>query len=164
MSYDVLGSGDLQTRPDFARAAAPHVVVASAGKPTRSLALEETSPHHFEARIPAGQNGLYSIATGDAELPLPVAGFYRESEELKPRAVNLDLLRQISAVSRGAVNPTVEQLLDENGTLVLERRPLWPYWLILALALNFVELAIRKGYFARLRAYLPRRRPLTVSV
>ena len=133
------------------------------GKPARSLALEETSPHHFEARIPASQSGLYSIASGDADLRLPVAGFYRESEELKPRAINVELLRQISAVSRGAVNPTVDQLLDDKGTLVLERRPLWPYWLILALAVNFVELAIRKGYFSRLRAYFPRQRPLTGS-
>ena len=34
---------------------------------------------------------------------------------------------------------------------------LWPYWLVLALLLNFVEVAMRKGHFRRLGAWLQRR-------
>jgi hypothetical protein len=37
------------------------------------------------------------------------------------------------------VFPTTAQLLDDKGSLVRERSPLWPYWLVLALFLNFVE-------------------------
>lgn len=152
VSYDVLPNPDNEGGPDFEQFGIPSVVVASPGTPVDSLALEETSPHHFEARIPASQSGLYRIASGSAGVRLPAAGFYRESEEHKPRAINVELLRQISSVSRGAMNPTVDQLLDDEGTLVVERRPLWPYWLVVALAINFLEVAIRKGYFRRLRA------------
>jgi hypothetical protein len=36
---------------------------------------------------------------------------------------------------------------------VRERQPLWSYWLVLALLLNFVELALRKGFFERLSTW-----------
>ena len=49
------------------------------------------------------------------------------------------------------------QLLDDKGSYVRERRPLWPYFLILALLLNFIEVAMRKGHFRRLTAWLQRR-------
>jgi len=163
VSYDVLPDADNEGGPDFEGLGIPSVVVASPGKPVDSLALEETAPHHFEARIPASQSGLYRIASGSAEVRLPAAGFYRESEEQKTRPINVDLLRQLSSVSRGAINPTVDQLLDDKETLVVERRPLWPYWLLLALAINFLEVAIRKGYFRRLRSYLPGRAAALVA-
>ena len=164
VAYDVLGAADGETSPDFAGGSSPRIVVGAPERRAQSLPLEETSPNHFEVRIPAGPHGLYSLSTGNAEFRLPVAGFFRESEELKPQTVNTGLLRQISAITGGRVNPTVDQLLDDTGTLTLERRPLWPYWLVLALALNFVELAIRKGHLRRWRARLAgvfARRPRT---
>ena len=51
----------------------------------------------------------------------------------------------------------IDQLLNDKGSLVHERRALWPYWLILALLLNFVELALRKGFFERLTSGWGRR-------
>ena len=121
--------------------------------------LQETSPGHYEARISTQQQGLYRIASADAALQLPATGFYREIEEMKPREVNVALLTQISNLTGGRVFPTTAQLLDDNGSLVRERRPLWPYWLILALLLNFVEVAWRKGHFARLAPRFQRHRP-----
>jgi hypothetical protein len=47
-------------------------------------------------------------------------------------------------------------LLNEKGAMVRERQPLWSYWLILALLLNFVEVALRKGFFERLASGLRR--------
>ncbi len=62
-------------------------------------------------------------------MALPEAGFYRESEEMKPREINAPLLTEISRVTGGRVEPTMAQLLDDKGSYVRERRPLWPYWL-----------------------------------
>ncbi len=53
-------------------------------------------------------------------------------------------------MSGGQFGATTDFLLSPDGSLVLERRPLWPYWLVLALLLNFLELALRKGLLARL--------------
>jgi hypothetical protein len=121
--------------------------------------LEQTAPGHYEARIPADQGGLYHIVSGNSEMVLPDAGFYRESEETKPQAVNSALLAEISRVTGGRVHPSINELLNDNGAMVRERQPLWPYWLVLALLLNFVEVALRKGFFERLASWLQRHAP-----
>lgn len=126
------------------------VVMAGPDAQMRTLRLDETAPGKYETRMPAHETGLYRFASGDSEAPLPLVGYYREVEELKPKVVNETLLRDIAAATGGAVNPTIDHLLDDAGTLALERQPLWPYWIILALAINFAELAIRR-FSARLR-------------
>jgi hypothetical protein len=135
----------------------PHILVETQRGEPRTLPLEETAPGHYEARIPGNQGGLYHIVSGNSELILPEAGFYRESEETKPQAVNTALLAEISRVTGGRMHPSIDQLLNDKGAMVRERQPLWPYWLILALILNFVEVALRKGFFERLASWLRRR-------
>jgi hypothetical protein len=88
---------------------------------------------------------------------LPEAGFYHETEELKPREINVQLLSEASRVSGGRLEPTLAQLLDDNGSYVREGRAIWPYFLVLAILLNFIEVAIRKGHFRRLSGWLQRR-------
>ena len=109
--------------------------------------------------IPADQGGLYRIVSGSSELVLPEAGFYRESTETKPQAVNTTLLSEISRITAGRMHPSIEQLLTDKGSLVRQREALWPYWVILALLLNFLEVALRKGFFERLGSWW-RRKPL----
>ena len=157
--YDVLGNAD---NPAAALnvSGPPHILVEVPGEASRKVSLEETSPGHYEARIPAGQGGLYRIVSGSSELILPEAGFYREAEEMKPQAVNTALLSEISRVTGGRMHPSMDQLLNDKGSLVRERKPLWPYWLILALVLNLLEVALRKGFFERLASWLREHSPL----
>ena len=154
--YDILANSDNPAADPLVSAGPPHILVESQGAAPRTLPLEETAPGHYEARIPADQGGLYHIVSGNSELVLPDAGFYRESEETKPQAVNAALLAEISRVTGGRVHPSLDQLLNRNGAMVRERQPLWPYWLVLALVLNFVEVALRKGFFERLASWLRR--------
>jgi Ca-activated chloride channel family protein len=158
--YDVLGNEDNPTAAALAVSGPPHILVEVPGEASRTLPLEETAPGHYEAHIPAGQGGLYRIVSGSSELVLPEAGFYRESEEMKPQAVNTALLGEISRVTGGRMHPSIDQLLNDRGSLVRERRALWPYWLVLALALNFLEVALRKGFFERLASWLREHSPL----
>jgi hypothetical protein len=76
---------------------------------------------------------------------LPEVGFYRDVDELKPQPVNLALLGEISRITGGRMNPSMEQILNDQGSLVRQPIALWPYFVMLALALNFVELAFRRG-------------------
>lgn len=154
--YDVLGANDNQDAEDLSLPGPPSIVVEVPGEPSRALRLEETMPGHYEARIPGNQRGLYRIVSGNSELVLPEAGFYREAEEMKPQAVNLALLSEISRVTGGRMRPTLEQLLSDKGAILNERQPLWAYWLVLALILNLLEVAIRKGFFERLSGWLRR--------
>jgi Ca-activated chloride channel family protein len=158
--YDVLADADKQNAGTMRSGGSPHVLIEAPDGPSRALPLEETAPGHYEARIPANQGGMYRIVSDNAQLLVPEAGFYRGSEELKPQEINLPLLSEISRVTGGSVRPTISRLLDNRVRPVRERRTLWPYWLVLALLLNLVEVAVRKGHFARLASWL-RRRDLT---
>jgi uncharacterized protein YegL len=157
--YDVLGDADNPTAA-LRASGPPHILVTAPGEASRTIPLEETSPGHYEAHIPAGQGGLYRIVSGSSELILPEAGFYREAEEMKPQAVNTALLSEISHVTGGRIHPSMDQLLNDRGTLVRERKALWPYWLILALVLNLLEVALRKGFFERPVSWMRERSPL----
>ncbi len=157
--YDVLGNADDPAAAAISASGPPHILVNLPGEAAHSISLEETSPGHYEARIPAGQGGLYRIVSDNAELMLPEAGFYREAEEMKPAAVNTGLLNEISRVTGGRMRPSIDQLLTDRGSLVRERKALWPYLLILALILNLFEVALRKGFFERLTSWLRQRMP-----
>jgi hypothetical protein len=156
--YDVLEDADQQIASAPGTKRAPEVMVTSPGDPSsHAVPLEETAPGHYEARVPDNQRGLYRIVSGNSELVLPEAGFYRESEEMKPLEINVPLLSEISKATGGQMEPTMAQLLDQKGSYVRERQPLWPYWIVLALLLNFIELAIRKGHFQRFASWLQSR-------
>ena len=154
--YDLLANPDNPEGDTLSSAGPPHILVEVTGGTSRSIPLQQTAPGHYEASIPADQKGLYRIVSGSSELVLPEAGFYRESEETKPQAVNTALLSEITRITGGRMHPSIDQVLNDKGSLVRERRALWPYWLILALALNFLEVALRKGFFERLAAWLKR--------
>ena len=97
--------------------------------------------------------------TGNTDLELPEVAFYRDTDELAQREVNLPLLAEITRVTGGSLHPTLKQLLDDRQAWVRERRPLWPYWLVLALLLNFLEVALRKGLLDRWRREPPSLEP-----
>ena len=157
--YDAADEANQNIAAAFQDRQPPRVSVSAPDGSLTTAPLEETSPGHYEARISAQQQGLYRITSANPGLQLPATGFYREIEETKPREVNLELLTQISRLTGGRVFPTTAQLLDDKGSLVRERSPLWPYWLVLALFLNFAEVAWRKGHFARLSARFHRKVP-----
>jgi len=158
--YDLLGDANNPTAAALNGSGAPHILVEVPGETSRTVSLEETSPGHYEAHIPAGQGGLYKIVSGSSQVVLPEAGFYRESEETKPQAVNTALLNEISRVTGGRMHPSIDQVLSDRGSLVRERKALWPYWLILALVMNFFEVALRKGFFERPTSWLREHAPL----
>ena len=118
---------------------------------SQTLSAEETAPGHYEARFPFRSAGPLSCVTSESsELKLPEVGFYRDSsDEMKAQAVNVSLLREISRITGGEEHPSIEELLSDKGSRVNERSPLWPYLLVLALLLNFVEVAFRRRLFRR---------------
>jgi uncharacterized protein YegL len=151
--YDMLENDDNPDADALTKAGPPHVLVEVPGEASRAIPLEQTAPGHYEASIPAGEKGLYRIVSGSSELVLPEQGFFRDAEETKPQAVNVALLSEISRVTGGRMHPSIDQVLTDKGTLVRARSSLWPYWLILALVLNFLEVALRKGFFERMKMW-----------
>ncbi len=155
VSYSVISETNNEIDASALRLGKPAGVnIALPGGSSQMLPLEETASRHYEVRFLAAEPGMYHVVSGSEGLRLPEVGFYRESEETKSQAVNGALLSEISRVTGGRVRPSIDQLLSDRGTVVSERRPLWPFWLVLALVLNFLEVAIRKGFFDRFTGWI----------
>jgi hypothetical protein len=155
--YDVLRQAGADNLIDLSLPGDPTILVEPPEGRSQRFSLAETVAGHYEARIPVSEPGLYRIASGGAELELPELGYYRESAEARLQAVNMPLLREISRLTGGKLQPAREDLLYAGGGTVPERKPLWPYLLTLALVLNFVELALRKGFFEYISSWAQRR-------
>ena len=125
------------------------VLVAMPDHSSARLPLHQTARNHFEVTVAANQSGLYRLTGAASSMGLPAVGFIHAPEELKARSVNVPLLREISQVTGGGVNPTVSELLDERGNFGRERQAIWAYFVVLALLVNFFELAWRKGLFEK---------------
>ena len=159
VTYDVT-EGPEKSAAAILKALEPLAVTVTApDHSAHRVALHETAPDHYEAAIDANQSGLYSVAAGGPSSLLPAVGFVRAPEELKSKSVNVALLEEMARATGGTVDPTVAQLLDKNGSQGLQSEELWPFLLVLALLLNFLELAWRKGHFERFVSWTRRRIP-----
>jgi uncharacterized protein YegL len=160
VSYDITEGPDKNAATILKSIEPLSVVVTAPDRSSRQVVLHETAPDHYEATIQSDQSGLYRVTASGTSTILPALGFVRAPEELKSQAVNVSLLEEISRVTGGTVNPTVAQLLDERGSEGLESEALWPYLLAVALLLDLIELAWRKGHFERPFSWLRRALPL----
>ncbi|MGE0404764.1 MAG: VWA domain-containing protein [Candidatus Korobacteraceae bacterium] len=145
--YDLLDGTSVEFRRALRQPGGAIVRVEGPSGAVQSFPLVETAPDHYEARILSRQQGMYRVLFPGAKGEEPQTAFYRDLEETKPKLVNHELLKQIAEVTGGSVDADRSQLLSSEGSYYFEPYALWPYFLILALGLNFVELAIRKGVF-----------------
>ncbi len=159
VTYDVTEGPDKSAATLLKSLGPLSVTVTAPDNSTRRVALHETAPDHYEAAVDANQSGLYRVAAEGPSSLLPAVGFMRAPEELKSKSVNVALLEEIAGASGGTVNPTVAQLLDRNGSQGLQSEELWPFLLVLALLVNFFEVAWRKGHFERIVSWTRRKIP-----
>jgi Ca-activated chloride channel family protein len=156
VSYDVLPAAETrvdandQTPLNLSLPGSPTVSIQGPGQTSQALPLVETVPGHYEARIASDSPGLYRITPSSSSPSLPGLGFFRESEETQPLAVNLTLLSEISRITGGRVHPSIDQLLAGGDSSSKEARSLWPFLLCIALMLNLLEVALRRGLFEQL--------------
>jgi Ca-activated chloride channel family protein len=159
VTYDITEGPDKTAATMLKNLEPISVIVTAPDRSTVRAPLRKTAPDHYETAIDAQQSGLYRVAASAAVPLLPAVGFVRAPEELKSQSINAGLLQEISRVTGGSVNPTVAQLLDPRGSESLASQAVWPYLVVLAILLNFFELAWRKGHFEALIAWIRRRKP-----
>lgn len=115
----------------------------------KTVTLEQTAAGRYETRVELDEYGSYglkarhdidgdTLAVSLGSISYPYA---REYLFLEP---NRQMLQQAAAIAGGATNPTVETLFDPMGEEVKYRRELWPYFLIVALGLLLLDLALRR--------------------
>ncbi len=114
-----------------------------------SLKLEQSASGRYEAKLPMTQYGSYGLKAthelnGDT-LAVSLASvsnpYPREFQFVEP---NRELLRRAAQVGGGETNPVIEKLFDPLGEEVKFRKELWPYFLMAALALLFLDLLLRR--------------------
>jgi hypothetical protein len=74
----------------------------------------------------------------------PEVGFYRQEDEMREYGNNEPLLRQIAASTGGRFGVKPGDAFDAAGRSVPANMELWPALLALGLALNLLELVMRK--------------------
>ncbi len=136
----------LQAGQDLAGPPPPLYVIGPDGF-QKAVALERLAPASYQARIPIeNRHGLFRVRAASDLDKFPEVGFYREEAELAEYGSNQELLRQIAASTGGRFNPAPQQWFEAGGRSVTTNMDLWPGLLALALLMNLLELAARKGY------------------
>jgi Mg-chelatase subunit ChlD len=125
------------------------VAVTAPDGSTRSVKLAQSAAGRYEAELPLDQYGSYglkathdkggdtvAVSLGSISYPYP-----REYLFVEP---NREIVRQAARVGNGETNPTVEKLFDPMGEEVKYRRELWPWFVIAAMLLLVLDLALRR--------------------
>jgi Ca-activated chloride channel family protein len=125
----------------------PQLYVIGPDNFKKAVPLERLAPASYQAKIPIeSRQGLFRIRAATDLDKFPEVGYYREEPELAEYGSNPELLRQIAASTGGRFNPTPRQFFDAGNNSVSTTMDLWPGLLALAVLLNLLELAARKGY------------------
>jgi Ca-activated chloride channel family protein len=127
----------------------PLAEVRAGEKAAKTVALRQVAPGRYEATVVADAGEPLAVTlqdTGAAGTPgiasrvvLPDT-----AAEYRFRPADDAALRAIATATGGAWRPGPEALASASGDRRTERRPVWPVFLGLALALWFVDLVLRR--------------------
>ncbi len=100
----------------------------------------------FRGRLPIGERqGLFRVRPLEESRAFPEVGFYRQEQELQDYGSNQFLLREIAEFTGGRFNPNPKEVFDPGGRSIPSSMRLWPGLLGFAIALNLIELFLRKA-------------------
>jgi Ca-activated chloride channel homolog len=115
----------------------------------QEVELVQTAPGRYEAEVPLKEYGAYTlkaehdrdgdtiaISTGSAAYPYPEEYLFTEP--------NREILRRVADIGLGQTDPPVAELWDAHGEEVKYRRELWPMFVLAALGLLLLDLAMRR--------------------
>jgi Ca-activated chloride channel family protein len=109
------------------------------------LKVSKVAAGHYRGKVVIGQSqGLFRVRPVADSRAFPEVGFYRQEDEMQEYGNNETLLKQIAAATGGRFNPAPKQVFDAAGHSIRASMQLWPGLLAFALALNLVELVLRK--------------------
>jgi Ca-activated chloride channel family protein len=109
------------------------------------LKMGKVAAGHYRGRLGIGQNqGLFRVRPLVESRAFPEVGFYRQEEEMQEFGNNEQLLRQIAASTGGRFGVKAGDVFEAAGRSIPAKMELWPGMLALALALNLLELVMRK--------------------
>ena len=109
------------------------------------LKMGKVAAGHYRGRLGIGQNqGLFRVRPLVDSHAFPEVGLYRQEDEVREYGNNEPLLRQIAASTGGRFGVKAADVFNAAGRGIPANMELWPGLLALALALNLLELVMRK--------------------
>ena len=123
----------------------PDIFVLGPGGFHAPLKMGKVAAGHYRGRLGIGQNqGLFRVRPLADSRAFPEVGFYRQEDEMQEFGNNEQLLRQIAASTGGRYGVKAGDVFEAGGRSIPAQMELWPGMLALALALNLLELVMRK--------------------
>lgn len=107
--------------------------------------VRKTAARSYRGHVAIGNRyGLFRIRPLEDSRAFPETGVYREEQELSEFGSNELLLKQIAQFTGGHYQPAPAGIFDPGGRSQLSSMSLWPLLLALAVALNVIEVLLRK--------------------
>ena len=137
----------------FINAAQTKLTVIGPDLQNITLPMQQTAPGRYEAELTTDKSGAYQLELDQSRQGVNtfhqsrglVVGY---PDELRLGPTNEDLLQQVSRVSAGKYNPSVEEIFQPGERQARAVTPLWPYLLMAAACLLILDVALRRVDFS----------------
>jgi Ca-activated chloride channel homolog len=124
----------------------PGIFILGPGGFQRPVPVAKIAGKAYRGRVHIGPlQGLFRVRPLEESRAFPEVGFYRPEQELLDYGSNQFVLKEISEFTGGRFNPPAAQVFDAGGRAEPSTMRLWPGLLGFAIALNLIELVLRKA-------------------
>lgn len=132
------------------------VLVTDPAMHTSRLTLQQTAPGRYSGEVSTTAIGAWNLdftirRDGQTAAQQSRAIVTGESEELRLKPVNTNLLQQLATTTGGVLNPEPAKVFEPSATPVVRPRTLGPWLLGLAALLLIPDTAIRRLELSRLK-------------
>lgn len=111
----------------------------------RPIAVKKVAAGTFRGRLQIGtREGLFRVRPLVESRAFPEAGLYRPEAELADYGSNQSLLKRVAEFTGGRFQPDPKAIFDAGHRSIASTMQLWPSLLGVAIALNLIELVMRK--------------------
>ncbi len=111
----------------------------------RPVEVKKTAEGVYRGSIPIGdRQGLFLVRPEKDSRAFPETGLYRPEAEMTDFGASTAAMRRIAEYTGGRFQPAAKDAFDNGGRYIPSSMNLWPGLLGLAIALNLMELVLRK--------------------
>ncbi len=149
VEYDS-ANGDLVVEYRLGRAvdepaALPEIFVFGPDGFQKPIVVKKVAAGMFRGRLAIGaRQGLFRVRPVEESRAFPEAGLYRPEAELSDYGSNEALLKQVAEFTGGRFQPDPKNVFEPGMRSIASTIQLWPGLLAVAIALNLIELLLRK--------------------
>ena len=113
------------------------------------IRLQQTAPGRYEAEFSTKESGAYHLELSQHQNGVAtfrqtrgvVVGY---PNELRLGPPDEELMRRIAELSGGRYDPPPAELFDLDDRMAQQVTPLWPYLLMISLAVFLLDVALRR--------------------